>query len=82
MENNKPVWIRGYRCHSLRMNGIRIGFVRLSVEHRKPVIVSWSFNLPFDDAQKGTCGNVRKGKQLVNRAYAAYLAKYAEWKGA
>ena len=66
------IWERGYRNHGLWQDGQRIAYIGLSVEHRKPLIVSWSFDLPHDNAQRGTCNTVRQAKAAINKALASY----------
>lgn len=68
----QPHWERGYRCHGFWIGIKRIGHISLSPEHYKPLICSWSFSLPHDDAVSGQAPNVRKAKQLVERAYKQY----------
>lgn len=77
MEENTtqmPHWERGYRCHGYWLGVERIGFVSLSPEGFKPLHVSWLVNLPNGKKDEGSCTNVRKGKQLVEKAYREYLA--------
>jgi hypothetical protein len=70
---NKLEWKHGYRCWGYWVGSLKLGHIELSVEHRKPLVVSWTFICPDGQNVKGACSNVRKGKSLIEQALRNYL---------
>jgi hypothetical protein len=65
----EPHWEHGYRCYGYWLENRRIGFIGLSPEHYKPLIVSWTFDIPNDSFEYGIVSNVRKAKQIIEHIY-------------
>lgn len=69
-QNNQPVWEHGIRCHGYWLGIKQVGFVGLTPPMVKPVMYTWSLNVPYYEAVKGQCLSLRKAKSLVEQAYA------------
>ena len=73
----RPRWEHGYRCHGYWLGEKRVGFVGIGPSGfwTEKDGYSWNFDLPEFDAKKGTAKSLREAKKAVEEAYKQYRGR-------
>ena len=73
-----PHWHQGYRCYTYSLDGRSIGYISLAPLHTIPMSYRWSLDVPFTENVHGETRQLKRAKEMVERAYREYLERLGQ----